>query len=166
MEPIAKLFPLLLVAILFGGVVYVILMSMVDAVRGKPTTMASGTDHYYGIPNMDPANGIRYGVISLNSLDSDVLEALTTPGYDVSSPDADEEEYRGEYEGVKFRIAYGAMPIMWVTGGYVGYGSSLCSPCVPNAVDLDESFQQFLDDNHPYFCYIIPKYWIEKVPNA
>jgi hypothetical protein len=53
----------------------------------------------------------------------------------------DEPTIEGEYEGVKYQIGWlGGAPLLWVIEGPIGWAARLCSPCVPNAADLDGGF--------------------------
>lgn len=185
------------------------------------------------VPNTDE-NGVRYGVIAGNSIDSDVMMSLTVLGgtnvtydnayaeakkaaeakYDELAEEAeiaaseagcategererfiekklvellkkecsgepedkdefvdlmleqfsdtyqhDEEVYEGEKDGVKYMVGWlGGGQILWVMSGTVGSCNSLCSPCVPNAGDLDSGFAQ--DYSLPYPCYVPPADWL------
>ena len=75
----------------------------------------------------------------------------------------------GEYEGVKYHISWlGGAPLLWVFEGPVGYCNSLCSPCVPNAGDLDSGFELWDDleegdwDGKGFECYVVPRDWLRK----
>lgn len=78
----------------------------------------------------------------------------------------------GEYEGVKYRIGWlGGAPLLWVLEGPVGRCRALCSPCVPNAGDLDSGFilGQDIDPDtlarwgHAgYECYVVPRDWLRE----
>ena len=88
----------------------------------------------------------------------------------------DEPEIEGESDGVKYRISWlGGAPLVWILEGPVGFANRLCSPCVPNAADLDGGFytqEEFdiaaanrpdgmaddLDDG--YECYVPPRDWL------
>jgi hypothetical protein len=93
----------------------------------------------------------------------------------------DEPEIEGEYDGVKYRIRWlGGAPLLWVIEGPIGYANRLCSPCVPNAADLDGGFN--LADCEPeqledvaarwnrerqcsekiYGCYVVPEDWLRQ----
>ncbi len=157
----------LLVSILFVGV----LLAMVYNAH-KPTPLLRELNYrpslsnHNMLPNYHPETGIRYGVINPRSLDPDILDALTCNEYlcDVEErEDGDdrEGEYAGEYQGVKFHLMYGAMPLLFIVGGATGYASSLCSPCVPNAANLDEPFAGMYDPvNFKHLCYVLPHHWI------
>lgn len=76
----------------------------------------------------------------------------------------------GTYEGVKYRIDWlGGSPLLWVIEGPVGYCDRLCSPCVPNAGDLDSGITY---DTHlpagcrperdAFECYVVPRDWLRE----
>ena len=148
--------------------------------------------------NTHPETGIRYGVIALNKINSDIANELwngTNVSYemaveevkaqaeadfqDIEDPEESEEEYvdravenaeieieieeptiAGTYEDVKYQITWlGGAPLLWVLEGPVGTARSLCSPCVPNAADLDSGFEIGVGLGHE--CYVIPKEWLE-----
>lgn len=74
----------------------------------------------------------------------------------------DEPVIEGEYAGVKYRIDWlGGAPLLWVLEGPVGRCHSLCSPCIPNAGDLDSGF---IDDEMEagYECYVVPFEWLSR----
>jgi hypothetical protein len=78
----------------------------------------------------------------------------------------DEPVIEGEHEGVKYRISWlGGAPLLWVFEGPIGYAERLCSPCVPNAADLDGGFEPDTGDEHGtgYLCYIVPRDWLSEV---
>lgn len=183
------------------------------------------------MPNYNPETGVRYGVITLNSLDPDVVQDLWLRGTDLTWQDAmdelrreveseadeieeqarikamefgitndreyedfierevearynargydNREEYvedqiehrkdglyveeptiEGELDGVKYRISHlGGAPLLWVFEGPVGRCRGLCSPCVPNAGDLDSGFT--IDEvGDGYECYVVPQDWM------
>lgn len=81
----------------------------------------------------------------------------------------------GRYEGIDYRIQWlGGAPLLWVIAGPEGYARSLCSPCVPNAADLDSGFVldseiprdssgfPTEDPENPYLCYCVPRDWLNK----
>jgi hypothetical protein len=78
----------------------------------------------------------------------------------------DEPIIEGTYEGVKYRISWlGGAPILFVFEGPVGFANRLCSPCVPNAADLDggfheDEFAQDGDGDGGYLCYVVPRDWL------
>lgn len=189
--------------------------------------------------NVNPETGIRYGVISAQSLDPDLLDELfhgngavdlsyqeayneakaeaqrnyaslleeaaisaaesgadREPGFDQEDYEEkwfefkdiehdpeifverelerfsdmcqiDEPTYEGEYEGVKYRLStLGGAYLLWVFEGPLGLGNRLCSPCVPNAVDLDGGFaldtefeEGYIPDSG-YSCYCVPRDWL------
>jgi len=87
----------------------------------------------------------------------------------------EEPHIAGEYEGVKYEIQWlGGAPLLWVIDGPLGYCRKLCSPCVPNAGDLDSGFigrtlattPQRYHDRVPqilqegYLTHVIPPDWL------
>lgn len=184
--------------------------------------------------NFNPKTGIRYGVISANSLDTNVLDELfygetavdvtymaayneaktdAAARFDAGLEDAeiaanetdhlmcdedredfifewlldnfgtsDKEQYveyaleefsdiysgdesliTGTYEGVSYQITWlGGAPLVWVLEGPVGWVNQLCSPCVPDAGDLNGGFYtgEVGDDCVVYTSYIVPKSWL------
>jgi hypothetical protein len=66
----------------------------------------------------------------------------------------DEPIIEGTCEGVRYAISHlGGAPLLWVFESPIISTARLCSPCVPNAGDLDS-----LDDDG-YECYGIPSTW-------
>jgi len=175
--------------------------------------------------NVNPDTGIRYGVISMNSIDPDVgtdlwygldatvvsyqgfIEEVTaeanaqydglledamndlledeTPeqwmerqGYDErdayvaeyveSASDnyyCDEPDIVGVYEDVEYQITWlGGAPLLWILKGPIGFADQLCSPCVPNAADLDGGFilEGEPGEDERYMCYVCPKDWLDQ----
>jgi len=80
--------------------------------------------------------------------------------------DISEPTIEGEYDGVKYRISWlGGAPLVWVLEGPTGYCRSLCSPCVPNAADLDSGFEEsprseIAEALYPWQCYVVPADWL------
>lgn len=73
----------------------------------------------------------------------------------------DEPVIEGIYEGVSYQVSWlGGAPHLWVLGGPRAFCRSLCSPCIPNAADLDSGFVYDADDEHPYECYGVPADWL------
>lgn len=69
----------------------------------------------------------------------------------------DEPIIEGTCEGVRYMISHlGGAPLLWAFESPVISKAKLCSPCVPNAGDLDS-----LDDDG-YECYGIPDDWRHK----
>lgn len=93
----------------------------------------------------------------------------------------DEPIIEGTYEGVKYRISWlGGAPILRIIEGPLGYARELCSPCVPNAANLDggyvlereldlECLHDTLDrwdykkgrNETWYGCYVVPEDWLD-----
>lgn len=79
----------------------------------------------------------------------------------------EEPTITGTHEGVTYQIGWlGGAPILWVFQGPTGNASSLCSPCAPNAADLDS---EFVLDSEPEFtpgegfpCYCVPRDWLDE----
>lgn len=66
----------------------------------------------------------------------------------------DEPTIAGECGGVKYEISHlGGAALLWVLNSPIISKARLCSPCCPNAADLDS-----LDDDG-YECYGIPDDW-------
>ena len=69
----------------------------------------------------------------------------------------DEPTLAGTCEGVRYEISWlGGAPLLWVFESPVISKTKLCSPCCPNAGDLNN-----LDDDG-YECYGIPADWYAK----
>lgn len=116
------------------------------------------------------------GVIDIESfVESEIEAAWERMGYSDSDDyveytveqdmewfECDERTIEGEYEGVKYRISYlGGAPLLWVLEGPIGRAASLCSPCVPNAADLDSGFDEDEDDRS-FECYVVPRDWLAR----
>lgn len=78
----------------------------------------------------------------------------------------DEPVIEGTYDGVEYLISWlGGASMLWVLSGPIGSVASLCSPCVPNAADLDSGFTHNLDITdgaHPFAAYVVPQSWMAK----
>lgn len=100
--------------------------------------------------------------------DDFVSDYMERKGQDVQ---IDEPVIEGELDGVKYRISWlGGAPLLWVLEGPLGFAERLCSPCVPNAADLDSGFileGEFNDAQHgqDYPCYAVPKEWLRDEQN-
>lgn len=140
------------------------------------------------VTNMNTESGIRYGVVTMNSLQDWVFEEFLNNGENVSYQEAEKEfiaEFLFEYEGDKlqtdldealdmFRDSYhgeeerytlisegmslelsylGGAPLVWVLSSPVVERARLCSPCCPNAGDLDNK------DEGGYETYSLPSEW-------
>ena len=132
--------------------------------------------------NVNPETGIRYGVVSLNSLAEwvfdeffyhgenvtyrDAIEEFRSENPDASEDDVDAfmESYEGyedcyelESDGMKLALSYlGGTPIVWVFESPIVDRARLCSPCVPNAGDLDNR------DPNGYDCYSLRQDWFDR----
>jgi hypothetical protein len=52
----------------------------------------------------------------------------------------------------------GGSPLLMVLLGPQGACRSLCSPCIPNAGDLDSGY--FVDGETGFECYVVPRDWL------
>ncbi len=91
-----------------------------------------------------------------NVLDCDIGEAFESDG---------EEGYRLEDGDEIYELSYlGGAPLIWVIkSSRIVYTNSLCSPCCPNAADLDSGLT---NEDEGYECYGIPKEWEESDENS
>ena len=72
---------------------------------------------------------------------------------------------RGELDGVQYMILWlGGAPLLYVVGGLHAWGKCLCSPCVPNAVNLSDGYRLVTEEFDPeegeYLCYAVPRDWL------
>jgi hypothetical protein len=81
----------------------------------------------------------------------------------------EEPTIEGTVDDVKYEISWlGGAPLLWVLEGPEGVANKLCSPCVPNAADLDGGFvlgDEMLaeqDYSHHFGCYCVPRDWLRK----
>jgi hypothetical protein len=77
--------------------------------------------------------------------------------------ECDECEYSLEdSSGNQFLLGYlGGAPLIWcIKTDTIVYVKSLCSPCVPNAGDLDSGITT---EHNGYACYGIPAQYLEDV---
>ena len=92
----------------------------------------------------------------------------------------EEPTITGTYEGVTYQIGeLGGASMLWVIEGPEGNARSLCSPCVPNAADLDRGFVldseieggdaacaalgvSAADHENGFPCYCVPREWLAK----
>ena len=142
------------------------------------------------LPNTNPETGIRYGIISQNSIDPWIIDRIFQEGRDVHweermaeirdevmgdddvAPDDKEDEIdlRIEREGDRwcddepvreFEIDGVFGQTTWLGGGQLLWvfkspfisNFDLCSPCVPNAGNLDNP------SPHGYQTYDVPPDW-------
>lgn len=103
--------------------------------------------------NIDPKTGIHYGIISENSLEGWVVEelmwgsqarnhteeALIKEGQFESLDYIEEPEVSGIYEEVEYTTCWlgGALNFLILYSPHKTK-TNLCSPCVPNAGNLDD----------------------------
>lgn len=71
----------------------------------------------------------------------------------------DEPHIEGTYQGIKYQISWlGGAPLLWVfESPSIVDVQSLCSPCVPNAGDLDSGI---VPAGEGYPCYGVPEDWM------
>ena len=137
-------------------------------------------------PNVNELTGIRYGIISANSLDGELVqdllyyegedlswkeveeeikiamreEGVTEEDWDRTLDDRlsdvyiDEPIVEGECEGVKYRTSWlgGALHFWIFESPRIGLYSE-CSPCCPNAGNLDSPNDDGVE------CYDVPEGW-------
>ena len=137
------------------------------------------------ITNTNPETGIRYGVVSLNSLEAWVFDEFYNGGTNVSFEnymkeaktefvndngraedwedfgedtaseqyESDEDTYELEtLDGLKLGMStLGGAYLVWVFESPHTAEHGLCSPCCPNAGDLDS-----VGD---FTCYTLPPDW-------
>lgn len=68
----------------------------------------------------------------------------------------------GCYEGIEYQIGWlGGAPLLWVMKSPVKTFARLCSPCVPNAGDLDNVYEGDPNEYNPGYseCYDVPADW-------
>jgi hypothetical protein len=72
--------------------------------------------------------------------------------------DSDSMSYELDEDGCKYAVSsLGGAALIWVyQSTNIVYVESLCSPCVPNAGDLDSGLT---DEDNGYQCYGIPTEW-------
>lgn len=114
----------------------------------------TGADREVGY---DPEDWL-YHYLDSRKLPTD-LESYIDNAIEHADLQIEEPTTEGVYEGVSYRISWlGGAPLLWITEGPVGMAESLCSPCVPNAADLDSGFV-YGDDGSKYCCYVLPRNW-------
>lgn len=158
--------------------------------------------------NVNPDTGVRYGVIALNNLDSELgqelmfgakakdltylsayaeAEAKAQQEADEAASEqgisddelesfcedrveaameqftdtwqCDEPTIEGTHDDVKYQVSWlGGAPLLWVLHSpHIVHANRLCSPCVPNAADLDSGLAT---DGTGFECYGIPDDWM------
>jgi len=125
------------------------------------------------ISNVNPDSGIRYGIVSLNSLAEWVFDEFFQFGRNLSyesallewvaedgDEDADEFEYESDedtYEletpdGLKLGLStLGGAYNVWVFESPYIANHAICSPCCPNAGDINTPGD--------FPCYTLPPEW-------
>lgn len=104
-----------------------------------------------------PSNTISVdGIIEDYPIQDELWDLICDDVYYES--DSDSMSYELEENGAKYAISsLGGAPLIWVyQSPRIVYVSNLCSPCVPNAGDLDSGLT---DSESGYECYGIPTDW-------
>lgn len=128
--------------------------------------------------NVNPETGIRYGVAAILGLADWVFDEFFQNGRNLSAeaafeewraenPEADVDDFWDSYEEyedcysletgeMKLGMFYlGGAPLVWVYESPHVTRARLCSPCVPNAGDLDSQ------DPEGFECYTLPADWFD-----
>lgn len=134
--------------------------------------------------NVNPETGVRYGVVALASLQDWVFEEFFNDGVNQSMedavlewesehPDFDEDEkqtfidyldieeatYVLVKDDMQLMMSYlGGAPLVWVIKSPHRTSTRLCSPCVPNAGDLDAKDKGGCEGGF-FECYDLPADW-------
>jgi len=78
----------------------------------------------------------------------------------------DEPIIEGTLDGIDYHVSWlGGAPIVYFCGGLKGFGSKLCSPCVPGAVCSSGEFilpGEEGDTSGMYECYVPPRSWFRQ----
>lgn len=77
----------------------------------------------------------------------------------------DEPTIQGTYQGVKYQLStLGGAYLLWALKGPEAWANRLCSPCVPDAADLDGGFtltsEQRQEEEGDFLCYAFPRDWL------
>ena len=126
-------------------------------------------------------DGTAYGVVSMNSLESWVFEEFFNDGVNVSYEEAlaeaksqygddfdeekfnesyecDEENYTLEVDGLKLELSHlGGAEIVWVLESPETVMARECSPCCPNAGDLNNKVAE-----GGVLTFDLPAHWYRK----
>ena len=136
----------------------------------------------FGMANRDPETLTSYGVVSLISLADWVFDEFFQNGINLTADaaleewrsdnpakaadededefwdyyDGDEEQYRLETDGMILELSYlGGAPLVWVLKSPHKRSVRECSPCCPNAGDLDSP----VEPGEGIVCYDLPHDW-------
>jgi hypothetical protein len=92
----------------------------------------------------------------IEEISQQVMDELANSG----ALEFDEEEYEYETEAEKYLLSYlGGAPLIWVMKSPFLTKARLCSPCIPNAGNLDSP------DPNGYTCYAVePDYFDGECP--
>lgn len=114
----------------------------------------SGTDETFAAYRADCVRRMASLLEDMGQRDAEIQAEEIVDNFEWDNYECDESEYSyTDPKGNKFLLGYlGSAPIIWcVETDTLTYVKSLCSPCVPNAGDLDSGF-----DPHGMKCYGIP----------
>ena len=126
------------------------------------------------LSNVNPETGIRYGIVSLNSLADWVSDEFFQNGvndsfesalaeWESEGNDPDEFDYEGDEdsysletpEGLKLGLStLGGAYNVWVFESPHVANHGLCSPCVPNCGNIDTPGD--------FECYTLPAEWFNE----
>ena len=116
------------------------------------------------LANISEETGISYGAVYLNSLqpwvwEEIILNAKPQEDYPEDS-DIEEPVYLAEIDGVTVETFYlgGAPMLMVLDSPFIRKDTPACSPCLPNAGDLDSSVDA-VSSGGTVDCYDVPKDW-------
>jgi len=126
----------------------------------------NGTDESYARWRLDKIQAVKAALKELESDDSDSkLDRIALETFDAmewgNSYNCDESDYSYEdRQGNQFLLGYlGGAPLIWcIKTSAIVRVKALCSPCVPNAGDLDSGI---VDDENGYECYGLPENYAE-----
>ncbi len=130
-------------------------------------------------------DGIAYGVVSLNSLQEWVFDEFLMGGENTSesaeieewehdnlhaseserdefidSLEIDEATYSLEIDGMKLALGWlGGAALIWVFDSPHTTMAPVCSPCVPNAGDLDNKSSGAVSSGGSTLCFNLPADW-------
>ena len=119
------------------------------------TNNSAGIDYGMGQTNIDFKTGIRYGVISLDSVNPFFLDKFE-PIYSSEEPQDFEEPiayiYNDDKIGLKCEYdPNSSLYMLWVFHSPVTEKVKFCSPCVPGAGDLNNPCENGIE------AYSLPK---------
>lgn len=125
----------------------------------------SGIDYGMGRTNIDTATGIRYGVISVNSVGDRLFDAQEF----IYTPNNDEDVYDDDTEPIGWHVKDADYEMincldndaMVLKSPYYTY-APFCSPCVPGAGNLDDAARKGnLDEHSGVRTYCLGPEWFD-----